>query len=167
MGSGRGGEGGSRRHQRAESHPGGTQFAPCRRLLPRTDAAEGEVLQLTAAQDLKTSEDTYLKVVRGKTAALFSAATEVGAVIAGVPEDQVRALWTYGDALGIAFQIVDDLLDYGGTDAVIGKNILRSAADLLAQLPSTFNAVKAVSPQSTNARPWASSRLGNQPIMLA
>ena len=61
----------------------------------------------------------------------------------------------------------NDLLDYGGTDAVIGKNILRSAADLLAQLPSTFNAVNAVSPQSTNARPWSSSRLGNQPIMLA
>ena len=84
--------------------------------------AEGEVLQLTAAQDLATTEDIYLKVVRGKTAALFSAATEVGGVIAGVPEPLVRALWTYGDALGIAFQIVDDLLDYGGTDAVIGKN---------------------------------------------
>ncbi|WP_413872739.1 polyprenyl synthetase family protein [Albidovulum sp.] len=84
--------------------------------------AEGEVLQLTAAQDLRTDEDIYLKVIRGKTAALFSAATEVGGVIAGAPEDQVRALFTYGDALGIAFQIADDLLDYGGTSAVIGKN---------------------------------------------
>jgi octaprenyl-diphosphate synthase len=84
--------------------------------------AEGEVLQLTAAQDLRTDEDVYLQVVRGKTAALFSAATEVGGVIAGAPEDQVRALFTYGDALGVAFQIVDDLLDYGGTDATIGKN---------------------------------------------
>jgi octaprenyl-diphosphate synthase len=84
--------------------------------------AEGEVLQLTAAQDLGTTEDTYLKVIRGKTAALFSAATEVGGVIAGVPEAQVRALYTYGDALGIAFQIADDLLDYGGSSATIGKN---------------------------------------------
>lgn len=84
--------------------------------------AEGEVLQLTAAQDLRTDEAIYLQVVRGKTAALFSAATEVGGVIAGAPEDQVRALFDYGDALGIAFQIVDDILDYGGTAAVIGKN---------------------------------------------
>lgn len=84
--------------------------------------AEGEVLQLTAAQDLATTEETYLKVVRGKTAALFSAATESGAVIAGADEAAVRALFTYGDALGIAFQIADDLLDYGGTSAVIGKN---------------------------------------------
>ena len=84
--------------------------------------AEGEVLQLTAAQDLGTSEAVYLQVVRGKTAALFSAATEVGGIIAGAPEAQVQALFTYGDALGVAFQIVDDLLDYGGTDADIGKN---------------------------------------------
>ncbi|WP_299844937.1 polyprenyl synthetase family protein [uncultured Paracoccus sp.] len=84
--------------------------------------AEGEVLQLTAAQDLRTDEAIYLQVVRGKTAALFSAATEVGGVIAGAPEDQVRALYDYGDALGIAFQIVDDLLDYGGVSATIGKN---------------------------------------------
>lgn len=84
--------------------------------------AEGEVLQLTAAQDLATNEDIYLKIVRGKTAALFSAATQVGGVISGAPEDQVKALYTYGDALGICFQIVDDLLDYTGSDA-IGKNI--------------------------------------------
>ena len=84
--------------------------------------AEGEVLQLTAAQDLATDEGVYLKVVRGKTAALFSAATESGAVIAGADEATVRALFDYGDALGIAFQIVDDILDYGGQDAVIGKN---------------------------------------------
>lgn len=84
--------------------------------------AEGEVLQLTAAQDLSTTEDTYIKVVRGKTAALFSAATESGAVIAGAEAQAVQALFTYGDALGIAFQIADDLLDYGGTSAAIGKN---------------------------------------------
>ena len=85
--------------------------------------AEGEVLQLTAAQDLATTEDIYIQVVRGKTAALFSAATEVGGVIADAPADQVQALFDYGDALGIAFQIVDDLLDYGGTTEAIGKNV--------------------------------------------
>ncbi|MBN7785973.1 polyprenyl synthetase family protein [Ponticoccus gilvus] len=84
--------------------------------------AEGEVLQLTAAQDLSTTEAIYLQVVRGKTAALFSAATEVGGVIAARPEDEVQALFDYGDALGIAFQIVDDLLDYWGGDAT-GKNV--------------------------------------------
>ena len=85
--------------------------------------AEGEVLQLSAARDLGTTEDVYLQVVRGKTAALFSAATEVGGVIAGAPEEQVRALFEYGDALGIAFQIVDDLLDYEGESAATGKNV--------------------------------------------
>jgi len=84
--------------------------------------AEGEVLQLTAAQDLATTEGIYLQVVRGKTAALFAAATEVGGVIADASLVQTAALRDYGDALGIAFQIVDDLLDYGGTASVIGKN---------------------------------------------
>lgn len=84
--------------------------------------AEGEVLQLTAAQDLGTTEAVYLQVIRGKTAALFSAACEVGGVIAGAEPAQVQALYDYGDALGVAFQVVDDLLDYGGTDAAIGKN---------------------------------------------
>ena len=85
--------------------------------------AEGEVLQLTAAQDLRTDEAIYLQVVRGKTAALFAAACEVGGVIAGAPEAHVRALHDYGDALGIAFQIVDDLLDYAGDSGATGKNL--------------------------------------------
>jgi octaprenyl-diphosphate synthase len=85
--------------------------------------AEGEVLQLTAAQNLATDEGIYLQVVRGKTAALFSAATEVGGVIASAPEPVISALHAYGDALGIAFQIVDDILDYGGTTGTIGKNV--------------------------------------------
>jgi len=82
--------------------------------------AEGEVLQLTAAQDLATTADIYLQVIRGKTAALFSAATEVGAMAAEGSPEQVQALRDYGDALGIAFQMADDLLDYGSGD--IGKN---------------------------------------------
>ena len=93
-------------------------------ILSRASAtiAEGEVLQLTAASNLATDESVYLQVVRGKTAALFSAATQVGGIIAGAPEDQIQALYEYGDALGIAFQIADDLLDYEG-GAATGKNL--------------------------------------------
>ena len=84
--------------------------------------AEGEVLQLSAAMNIATTEDTYLQVIRGKTAALFEAACEVGGVIAERPEAEVRALAVYGDGLGIAFQMADDLLDWGGSDGMIGKN---------------------------------------------
>ncbi len=110
--------------------------------------AEGEVLQLTAAQDLATTEDIYLKVVRGKTAALFSAATEVGGVVAGASADQVQGLFDYGDALGIAFQIADDLLDYTGTSAAIGKNI----GDDFRERKLTLPLIKAVAQASADER---------------
>ena len=84
--------------------------------------AEGEVLQLTTAHDLSTDIARYDQVIRGKTAALFAAATEVGGVIAGADASQVAALRTYGDGLGMAFQLADDLLDYGGSSAALGKN---------------------------------------------
>jgi octaprenyl-diphosphate synthase len=109
--------------------------------------AEGEVLQLTAAQNLATTEDIYRQVVRGKTAALFSAATEVGGVIAGRPEEEVQALFDYGDALGIAFQIVDDLLDYGGTEA-IGKNV----GDDFRERKLTLPVIKAVARADADER---------------
>jgi len=109
--------------------------------------AEGEVLQLTAARNLAATEDTYLKVVRGKTAALFSAATEVGGVIAGMGEDTIRALYAYGDALGVAFQIVDDVLDYGGTSA-IGKNI----GDDFRERKLTLPVIKAVAKANAEER---------------
>ena len=120
------------------------------RILSNASAtiAEGEVLQLTAAQDLNTDEAIYLQVVRGKTAALFAAATEVGGVIAGVPADQVRALADYGDALGIAFQIVDDLLDYGGSDASIGKN----TGDDFRERKMTLPVIKAVAKADAEQR---------------
>jgi octaprenyl-diphosphate synthase len=85
--------------------------------------AEGEVLQLTAARNLATDADIYLKVVRGKTATLFAAACEAGGAIAEAPEAVVEGLRVYGDALGIAFQMVDDFLDYGGAGDGIGKNL--------------------------------------------
>ena len=85
--------------------------------------AEGEVLQLTTVRNLATDQATYERVIRGKTAALFSAATQSGAVIADAPDEHVAALHQYGDALGMAFQIVDDFLDYGGAGDAIGKNL--------------------------------------------
>lgn len=84
--------------------------------------AEGEVLQLTTANDLSTDIQRYEQVIRGKTAALFAAATEVSGVLADLPEPQIRALNAYGDALGMAFQLADDLLDYGGRTEELGKN---------------------------------------------
>lgn len=112
-------------------------------ILANTSAtiSEGEVLQLSAARDISTSEEIYLKVVRGKTAALFSAATEVGGVIAGGSDEQIRALFDYGDALGIAFQIVDDLLDYHGDSTATGKNI----GDDFRERKLTLPVIKAIS----------------------
>ena len=110
--------------------------------------AEGEVLQLTAAQNLATDESVYLQVVRGKTAALFSAATEVGGVIAQAPEEHVKALFDYGDALGVAFQIVDDLLDYQGQASATGKNV----GDDFRERKLTLPVIKAVAKADAEER---------------
>ncbi len=85
--------------------------------------AEGEVLQLAAAHDTSTTEDAYLEVIIAKTAALFAAAAEVGAVIANHPKEEQEALESYGKNLGIAFQLVDDALDYSGKQALMGKSV--------------------------------------------
>ncbi|QXX73432.1 polyprenyl synthetase family protein [Methylovirgula sp. HY1] len=85
--------------------------------------AEGEVLQLSAANDMQTSEDDYLAVIRAKTAALFGAACEVGPILGQRPKAEIAACRGYGVNLGIAFQLIDDALDYGGTSAKLGKNI--------------------------------------------
>jgi octaprenyl-diphosphate synthase len=85
--------------------------------------AEGEVAQLAAAKNLATTEDDYLAVIRGKTAELFAAACEVGPVLAERPRAEQAACRSFGMNLGIAFQLVDDALDYGGTDARLGKNV--------------------------------------------
>jgi octaprenyl-diphosphate synthase len=85
--------------------------------------AEGEVMQLAAAKNTATTEDEYLAVIRAKTAELFAAACEVGPVIAGRPKADQAACRSYGMNLGIAFQLVDDALDYGGKAARLGKNV--------------------------------------------
>ena len=85
--------------------------------------AEGEVMQLGAAKNTATTEDDYLAVIRAKTAELFAAACEVGPVLASLPRDEQAACRSFGMNLGIAFQLVDDALDYGGKAAKLGKNI--------------------------------------------
>jgi octaprenyl-diphosphate synthase len=88
-----------------------------------TVIAEGEVMQLAAAKDTATTEDAYLAVIRGKTAELFAAAAEVGPTVALRPKAEIAACRAYGMNLGIAFQLIDDALDYGGTAAKLGKNV--------------------------------------------
>ncbi len=85
--------------------------------------AEGEVMQLGAAKNTATTEDAYLAVIRAKTAELFAAACEVGPALAGRPKDERSACRSFGMNLGIAFQLVDDALDYGGKAAKLGKNV--------------------------------------------
>lgn len=85
--------------------------------------AEGEVAQLAAAKNIGTDEEAYLAVIRGKTAELFAAACEVGPVLAGRTPEEQAACRAYGMNLGIAFQLVDDALDYGGSQADLGKNV--------------------------------------------
>jgi octaprenyl-diphosphate synthase len=95
------------------------------RILSTASAviAEGEVLQLTTTNDSTTSEQTYLEVVCAKTAELFAAASRIGAVVAGRPTAEEEALRTFGLNLGIAFQIVDDALDYSAEQARLGKTV--------------------------------------------
>lgn len=85
--------------------------------------AEGEVLQLVTQHDLLTPEDRYLDVIRGKTAALFTAACQVGAVVADRPATEETALAEFGTHLGMAFQLVDDALDYAADQATLGKTV--------------------------------------------
>ena len=85
--------------------------------------AEGEVQQLMTANDTSTDEATYLDVIRAKTAALFAAACQVGAVVAERPEDEEEALRRFGLNFGMAFQLIDDVLDYNADEAELGKAV--------------------------------------------
>ena len=85
--------------------------------------AEGEVLQLVTSNDTETSEQSYLEVIRCKTAALFAAACRIGAVVADRPRVEEEALDSFGLNLGIAFQLVDDVLDYSARQSELGKTI--------------------------------------------
>jgi octaprenyl-diphosphate synthase len=98
---------------------------PALKILSNAAAviAEGEVMQLAAAKNTSTTEDAYLSIIDAKTAALFSASAEVGAALAGRPAEEQAALRSYGKTLGIAFQLVDDALDYAGDARNLGKSV--------------------------------------------
>src|SRR6201994_151100 len=85
--------------------------------------AEGEVMQLKSANNLGVTEEDYLRVVSAKTAALFAAAAESGAVVSAQSPERIAAMRDYGQNLGIAFQLVDDALDYSGRQALMGKSV--------------------------------------------
>jgi octaprenyl-diphosphate synthase len=85
--------------------------------------AEGEVLQLVTSNDTETTEASYLAVIEAKTAQLFAAASRLGAVITERPREDEEALAAYGRNLGIAFQLVDDMLDYSARQAELGKTV--------------------------------------------
>ena len=85
--------------------------------------AEGEVLQLVTANDTETTEGDYLEVIRSKTAKLFAAACEIGPVVAGRAREEWKALNSFGHNIGIAFQLVDDVLDYSARQATLGKTV--------------------------------------------
>ena len=85
--------------------------------------AEGEVLQLLNMHNPEVNEAAYLQVIRSKTARLFEAAAEVGALISGASDADIAAAGEYGGSLGTAFQLIDDVLDYSGNAAEIGKNV--------------------------------------------
>ncbi len=85
--------------------------------------AEGEVQQLITTNDTETGETAYLEVIQSKTAALFAAAARIGAVVAGRPKAEEDALEAYGTNLGVAFQLIDDALDYSAKQAELGKTV--------------------------------------------
>ena len=97
--------------------------------------AEGEVLQLMNMHDASLTEADYLRVIRSKTAKLFEASARLGAVLAGSPPEIERACADYGQALGTAFQVIDDVLDYDGDAAEMGKNLGDDLREGKATLP--------------------------------
>ncbi|MBI4005352.1 MAG: octaprenyl diphosphate synthase [Gammaproteobacteria bacterium] len=100
--------------------------------------AEGEVLQLLNRHDPETTEFRYLEVIRNKTAKLFEAAGQLGAVICNRPEQDEQALGTYGAHLGTAYQLVDDVLDYSASSSELGKNIGDDLAEGKPTLPLLY-----------------------------
>jgi octaprenyl-diphosphate synthase len=100
--------------------------------------AEGEVLQLSKIRDASTTEEVYMDVIRGKTAMLFEASAHSAAVLANASSEQGDALRRFGDHLGVAFQLVDDLLDYQGDSASLGKNVGDDLAEGKPTLPLIY-----------------------------
>ncbi len=119
--------------------------------------AEGEVLQLSKARDLATSEADYEQIIDAKTATLFEAATEVGAMAGNAPKEHRKALALYGRELGLAFQLVDDALDYGGARGALGKN----TGDDLREGKMTLPVIIALARATKTEREIIAAALGN------
>lgn len=100
--------------------------------------AEGEVLQLLNMHDPDVSEERYTQVIRSKTAKLFEAAAQLGALIAGASDEEIEAAAEYGRSLGTAFQLIDDVLDYSGQADDIGKNVGDDLREGKATLPLIY-----------------------------
>jgi octaprenyl-diphosphate synthase len=111
--------------------------------------AEGEVLQLMNMHDASLDEAGYLRVIRSKTAKLFEASARLGAMLAGVPADLEETCAAYGRALGTAFQVIDDVLDYDGDAHEMGKNIGDDLREGKATLP-LIAAMQRGTPQQRN-----------------
>ncbi len=114
--------------------------------------AEGEVLQLSRVRDASTTEDVYMEVIRGKTAMLFEASTHSAAALAGADQAQREALRTFGDHLGVAFQLVDDLLDYKGDSETLGKNVGDDLAEGKPTLPLIYTMREGTAEQAALVR---------------
>ncbi len=114
--------------------------------------AEGEVLQLSRVRDASTSEEIYMQVIRGKTAMLFEASTHSAAALYNTPAEQSEALRLYGDRLGVAFQLVDDLLDYQGDAQSLGKNVGDDLAEGKPTLPLIVTMRNGTQEQATLVR---------------
>lgn len=110
--------------------------------------AEGEVMQLMNMHNAELDEAGYLQVIRSKTAKLFEASARVGAVLAGAAADQEEACAEYGQAMGTAFQVIDDVLDYTGDALLMGKNL----GDDLREGKTTLPLIAAMQRGSTNER---------------
>lgn len=123
-----------------------------------TIIAEGEVFQLAKTGDLDTAPEEYDQVIRAKTATLFEAATEVGAMAGGASDKERTAMRIYGMELGRAFQLVDDVLDYGGGSGSLGKN----TGDDLREGKMTLPIIIALDTGSAADRDLIKSALGNQ-----
>jgi octaprenyl-diphosphate synthase len=120
--------------------------------------AEGEVLQLTRAHDLDLDQAVYLEIITAKTAALFAAAAEAGAVSAGVAEARSDALRDYGLNLGLAFQLADDALDYDGSTETLGKN----AGDDFREGKATLPLILAIARLPARERPFFERTVGRR-----
>jgi octaprenyl-diphosphate synthase len=114
--------------------------------------AEGEVMQLMNVKNPDLTEDKYMDVIQGKTAMLFEASSHSGAVLAGATPEQEQALKLYGHQLGMAFQLVDDVLDYIGNAEELGKNVGDDLAEGKTTLPLIFTMKNGSKEQATLIR---------------